>query len=327
MSQGVLFRGQPEQTEEEDGRNQKADAEYVIRSGFVKGDFIECVIVLPSKLFYGNNVPGCLIVLNKRKAPDRKGKILLIWASRHFQKSNPQNILRPSDLMRVLVPWGGFGDLERAKGLVPKHEARLVAEEEAERDRRMKDIEEAYAPLLETVPALRAELGLLDHSNYGTWNAKLQAEHAFFGALAGIEDKSKLRIATNEAKKAYAKRLKELKADIKELEKFQAERDERDKEVKDQFDREISHIHEAAADLLRICSDQQEAGRYFSIADPQEITENEFNLNLPRYVDTFEPEEEIPLKNALRELELASQAASEAQKRLFALMERAGVGA
>ena len=37
MSQGVLFRGQPEQTEEEDGRRQKADAEYVIRRGFVEG--------------------------------------------------------------------------------------------------------------------------------------------------------------------------------------------------------------------------------------------------------------------------------------------------
>jgi type I restriction-modification system DNA methylase subunit len=70
MSQGVLFRGQPEQTEEEDGRNQKPDAEYIIREGFVKSDLIECVIVLPSKLFYGNNVPGCLIVLNKRKAPE-----------------------------------------------------------------------------------------------------------------------------------------------------------------------------------------------------------------------------------------------------------------
>ncbi len=36
MSQGVLFRGQPEQTEEEDGQNQKADAEYVLRRGFTK---------------------------------------------------------------------------------------------------------------------------------------------------------------------------------------------------------------------------------------------------------------------------------------------------
>ncbi|MEW8644209.1 MAG: N-6 DNA methylase, partial [Candidatus Thiodiazotropha sp.] len=50
MSQGVLFRGQPEQTEEEDGQNQKADAEYVIRRGFVEADLIECVVVLPSKL-------------------------------------------------------------------------------------------------------------------------------------------------------------------------------------------------------------------------------------------------------------------------------------
>ena len=75
MSQGVLFRGQPEQTEEEDGRKQKADAEHVIREAFVKADLIECIVVLPSKLFYGNNVPGCLIVLNKRKAPERKARL------------------------------------------------------------------------------------------------------------------------------------------------------------------------------------------------------------------------------------------------------------
>ena len=50
--------------------------------------------------------------------------------------------------MRVLVPWRAFGDLDKAKHLVPVHEAKLVDEEEAERDRRMKDIEDAYAPLL-----------------------------------------------------------------------------------------------------------------------------------------------------------------------------------
>jgi type I restriction enzyme M protein len=327
MSQGVLFRGQPEQTEEEDGRNQKADAEYVIREGFVKGDFIECVIVLPSKLFYGNNVPGCLIVLNKGKAPERKGKILMIWASRHFQKSNPQNILRPSDLMRVLVPWGAFGNLERAKALVPQHEARLVAEEEAERDRRMKDIEEAYAPLLQPLSVLKSELKQLDESGYVSWKEKSLAGHPFFGVLIGIEDKSKLRTATSEAKKAYANRVKELKADIKELEKLQTERDEREKEVKDQFDREIAHIHEAAADLLGICSDQQRAARHFAVAELQEIEENEFNLNLPRYVDTFEPEEEISLKGALDDLASAKRAACEAEKKLLDSMSNAGVGA
>jgi type I restriction enzyme M protein len=316
MSQGVLFRGQPKQTEEEDGRNQKADSEYVIREGFVKGDLVECVIVLPSKLFYGNNVPGCLILINKGKSAERKGKILMIWASRHFQKSNPQNILRPSDLMRVLVPWGAFGSLEQAKALVPKHEAQLAQEEEAERDCRMKDIEEAYAPLLEPQPELKSELEQLEASDYATWKEKPQADHPFFGALAGIEDKSKLRPATAEARKAYAARLKELKADLKELEKLQVERDEKEKEVKDQFDREITHIHEAAADLLRICSDQREAARYFTVTEAPQIEENEFNLNLPRYVDTFEREEEISLESATKELADAVKAANTAMQTL-----------
>lgn len=46
MSQGILFRGQPKLTEEEDGRNKKADDEYLIRSGFLRDDLIEAIIVL-----------------------------------------------------------------------------------------------------------------------------------------------------------------------------------------------------------------------------------------------------------------------------------------
>ena len=33
--------------------------------------------------------------------------------------------------------------------------------------------------------------------------------------------------------------------------------------------------------------------KYSHVASPEEIAENDFNLNIPRYVDTFEPEEEI----------------------------------
>lgn len=32
--------------------------------------------------------------------------------------------------------------------------------------------------------------------------------------------------------------------------------------------------------------------RYSHLATPDEIVENDYNLNIPRYVDTFEPEEE-----------------------------------
>ena len=155
MSQGVLFRGQPEQTEEEDGQNQKADAEYLIRRGFIKADLIECVVVLPSKLFYGNGVPACLMLLNKDKPAERKDKILMIWASRHFQKANPQNLLRPSDLMRILVPWRAFGDLEKAKALIDEHEAQLIREVEKHRDERLADIEDAFGPVLAPLASWR----------------------------------------------------------------------------------------------------------------------------------------------------------------------------
>ena len=130
MSQGVLCRGQPEQTEDGNGQNQKANAEYLIRPGFIEADLIEAILVRPGKLFYGNNVPGCPLLLIKAEPTGRNDKILMIWASRIFQKGNPQNPLRPSDLMRILVPWRAFGDLEAGRRLLPEHEAQLIHEVE-----------------------------------------------------------------------------------------------------------------------------------------------------------------------------------------------------
>ena len=51
-------------------------------------------------------------------------------------------------------------------------------------------------------------------------------------------------------------------------------------------EREIAHLVEAAADLQRICASEDEARRCFTVVDRAEIEEDEFNLNLPRYVDT-----------------------------------------
>jgi type I restriction enzyme M protein len=308
MSQGVLFRGQPQLTEEHDGRRQKADAEYVIRHAFVETDLIECVIVLPSKLFYGNNVPACLVVLNKNKPEERKGRILMIWASRHYRKANPQNLLRPSDLMRILVPWRAYGDLELAGALVPEHETVLINEEQTERDRRLRDIEDAYAPLLNALPAAEVELKLLEGHPFATWKESPKSDHPYFGSLLALSsDKPALRTATAAAKKAYTARIRELKRTTKELGKFQLERDQQEAEVAEEFDREIAHIREAATDLLRICSDPDESARYFAVAEIGEIEENEFNLNLPRYVDTFEPEAEIPLQVAIADLAKANK--------------------
>ena len=45
-----------------------------------------------------------------------------------------------------------------------------------------------------------------------------------------------------------------------------------------------------------------EIDKYSHRATPEEITENEFNLNIPRYVDTFEPEEEIDVAALQKEI-------------------------
>ncbi|WP_077732225.1 class I SAM-dependent DNA methyltransferase [Methylocaldum sp. 14B] len=345
MSQGVLFRGQPEQTEEEDGQNQKADTEYLIRRGFVEADLIECIVVLPSKLFYGNGVPACLLLLNKNKPEARKGKTLMIWASRHFQKSNPQNLLRPSDLMRILVPWRAFGDLEQAKALVDSHTAQLIREVEENRDQRLTDIEDAYGPVLAPLAKLEAEqaqLALLDlkakavdeavspdHSWFhplAPLKAEVEKVHAEIDA-AGRGDKAALRTKLAKPKKAYddarkqlidaiRTHLKHLNKAVKELKKLQEEREAREQEIRLAAEREIDHINETAADLRRILNDPDEARRYFAVVDRAEIEENEFNLNLPRYVDTFEPEKVVPLDEAMRNLSNASDAASKAQSAL-----------
>ncbi|MDI1350673.1 N-6 DNA methylase [Aquabacterium sp.] len=356
MSQGVLFRGQPEQTEEEDGQNQKADAEYVIRRSFIEADLIEAIVVLPGKLFYGNNVPGCLVLLNKAKPADRKNKILMIWASRHFQKGNPQNLLRPSDLMRILVPWRAFGDLATAQRLVSEHEAQLIREVEEQRDTRLADIEDAYGPVLEPLSRLQTELATLDALDLKQKAVKdaITPEHPYFHPLAPLQvdveriegeiavagrgekaalktqlitPKAKFDVARKKLIDAIKARHKQVARAVKDLGKLQEERDAREQEVRLAAEREITHLCEASADLLRICSSEDEARRYFTLAGQEEIAENEFNLNLPRYVDTFEPEATKPLLVAISELVAAESAANTSAKALKEMLIAAGVHA
>jgi type I restriction enzyme M protein len=64
-----------------------------------------------------------------------------------------------------------------------------------------------------------------------------------------------------------------------------------------------------AADLsriVRVYRDRTEEERYSHRAAFEEIERNGFNLNIPRYVDTFEPEPEIDIQavqNEIRDLE------------------------
>ncbi|MGC8731222.1 MAG: N-6 DNA methylase, partial [Halothiobacillaceae bacterium] len=353
MSQGVLFRGQPEQTEEEDGQNQKADAEYVIRRGFIEADLIEAIVVLPGKLFYGNNVPGCLVLLNKAKPAERKDKILMIWASRHFQKGNPQNLLRPSDLMRILVPWRAFGDLATAQRLVPEHEAQLIREVEEQRDARLADIEDAYGPVLEPLARLQAELATLDALDLKQQAVKdaITPEHPYFHPLAPllaevdrieseiaaagrgekaalknqlVTPKARFDVARKKLIEAIKTRHKQVQRALKELTKLLAERNVSEMAIVRAAEAEILHLREAAAHLLSICSNAKDANRYFKVVATDELAKNEFNLNLPRYIQTYNPEEPIDLGKAIQALDVARSETQSGLDRVRKAMDRLG---
>ena len=64
--------------------------------------------------------------------------------------------------------------------------------------------------------------------------------------------------------------------------------------------------------------------RYASVVPIEEIRENDYNLNIPRYVDTVEPEEPVDLDAAIAPYEQARQTRMEAESKLAQHMRRLG---
>ncbi|NWG32761.1 MAG: N-6 DNA methylase, partial [Rhodocyclaceae bacterium] len=74
------------------------DKERTIRKWFVEQDLIDGVILLPENLFYNTTAAGVIVVLSKRKSAARKGRIVLLNASRRFKKGRPKNYLPEEDI-------------------------------------------------------------------------------------------------------------------------------------------------------------------------------------------------------------------------------------
>ena len=81
------------------------DKERNIRRWFVEHDLIDGVILLPDNLFYNTTAAGIVVVLRKNKPKDRKGKIVLVNASREFKKGNPKNHLTDDAISRIAAAY------------------------------------------------------------------------------------------------------------------------------------------------------------------------------------------------------------------------------
>jgi type I restriction enzyme M protein len=100
IDNGCLFRG---------------GKEKAIRSAVLseKHDLVECVILLPEKLFYNTGAPGAIIIFNLHKPAERKGKVLFINASKESEQ-HPEvrklNVLGEGNVGKIAESYKNYSE-------------------------------------------------------------------------------------------------------------------------------------------------------------------------------------------------------------------------
>ena len=79
--------------------------------------------------------------------------------------------------------------------------------------------------------------------------------------------------------------------------------------------------------IVNTYANREEIEKYSHRASIEEIEENDFNLNIPRYVDTFEEEEPIDLDEVCEELDKISDSMEEVDKEIKKYCDELGIRA
>ena len=98
LPHGVLFRGAAEET----------IRKYLIE----KLNVLDAVIGLPANLFFGTGIPVCVLVL-KRERNGNSDNIFFIDASREYEAGKNQNILRESDIDKIVKTYEKRVDVDK----------------------------------------------------------------------------------------------------------------------------------------------------------------------------------------------------------------------
>lgn len=97
LPHGILFRG---------------GAEGKIRRGLLENDLVEAVIGLANNLFYGTGIPACVLVINKNKPAERKGKVLIVNGEKDFIEGKNQNSLSSDNVSRMVDAFRAYVNTE-----------------------------------------------------------------------------------------------------------------------------------------------------------------------------------------------------------------------
>jgi type I restriction enzyme M protein len=103
MPHGVLFRG---------------GKEGVIRQGFLEDDLLEAVVGLAPNLFYGTGIPAAILIFNRNKPRERRGKVLFIHAAAEFEAGKNQNFLRERHIKKIVEAYREFAPVEKFASVV-----------------------------------------------------------------------------------------------------------------------------------------------------------------------------------------------------------------
>ena len=94
------------------GTNRERD----IRKALTEADLVEAVIPLPENLFYNTSAPGIVMVLNKAK--QHPGEILLVNASKQFEKGRPKNHLTDGHTAMIGAAYGAWSDQDALAAVI-----------------------------------------------------------------------------------------------------------------------------------------------------------------------------------------------------------------
>ena len=101
---GILYRG---------------GAEQKIRKYLVDNNYIDCVIQLPDKLFFGTSIATCIMVLKKSKS---ENSTLFIDASREFVKVTNSNKLTQANIDKIIAAYTSRETEQYFTKLIPNSE-------------------------------------------------------------------------------------------------------------------------------------------------------------------------------------------------------------
>lgn len=79
------------------------------------------------------------------------------------------------------------------------------------------------------------------------------------------------------------------------------------------------------AKIVETYRDRKEIDKYSHLASLKEIADNDYNLNIPRYVDTFEEEEPIDIKTVMAEIKSLEAERAELDKEIEVYLKELGI--